>query len=358
MEDQKACDCESLRILGAAAVLTQGHNPGRPGPISRWQSEHEMVGLFAPIEPYETGMLDVGDGQHLYWETSGNHSGLPVVVLHGGAGSGSTPSGRRVFDPARYRIVQFDQRGCGRSAPRVDAMTDLSTNTTGPLIADIERLRRHLGIERWVVRGLSWGVTLGLAYAEAHPERVIGAVFSSVTMTRPEEIRWLYHDAGRFRPQEWASFRASVAPVGPGDDLVAAYYRRLNVQPDPEVRFRAAAAWCAWEDAISPLPGGRSNERYRDPSFRMTFARIVTHYFHHSAWLEPDQLLDRASRLAGIPGALIHGRLDLGGPLDTAWQLAKAWSDAQLTVVDTGHTGGEKMTAAIVEATTRFAHLS
>lgn len=195
-----------------------------------------MAALFPPIEPYETGMLDVGDGQRLYWEASGNPAGLPVVVLHGGPGSGSSPRGRRVFDPARYRIVQFDQRGCGHSEPRVDATADLSMNTTGPLIADIERLRRHLAIERWVISGLSWGVTLGLAYAETHPERVIAAVFSSVTMTRPEEIRWLYHDAGRFHPQAWASFRAAAAPIGPGDDLVAVYYRRLNVQPDPEGR--------------------------------------------------------------------------------------------------------------------------
>lgn len=317
-----------------------------------------MVALFPWIEPYETGMLDAGDGQRLYWEASGNPAGLPVVVLHGGPGSGSSPGGRRVFDPARYRIVQFDQRGCGHSEPRVDATADLSTNTTGRLIADIERLRRHLGIERWVIRGLSWGVTLGLAYAETHPERVIAAAFSSVTMTRPEEVRWLYHDAGRFQPRAWASFRAAAAAIGPDDDLVAAYYRRLNVEPDPAVRVRAAADWCAWEDAISPLPGGRGNERYRDPAFRMTFARIVTHYFHHRAWLQPDQLLHRADRLTGIPGALIHGRLDLGGPLDTAWQLASAWPDAQLTVVDTGHTGGQEMTAAILEATSRFARLS
>lgn len=314
-----------------------------------------MARPFPPIEPYETGMLDVGDGHCLYWEQSGAPEGLPAVSLHGGPGSGCGAGGRRVFDPARYRIVQFDQRGAGRSTPRVDATTDLSTNTTAHLIRDIEALRTHLGIERWVVRGVSWGVTLGLAYAQAHPERVLGLVLSSVATTRPVEIHWLYHEVGRFYPEAWQRFREGARAQDRDGDLVAAYYRLLNVEADVAVRDQAARDWCAWEDAASPMPDGQPNSRYDDPDFRMTFARIVTHYFHHAAWLKPDQLLENADRLKGIPGALVHGRHDLGGPVDTAWLLAQAWTDAELIVVDTGHTGGAEMTAAIIEATNRLA---
>jgi proline iminopeptidase len=313
--------------------------------------------LFEPIEPYETGLLRVSDGQHLYWETSGNPKGTTAVALHGGPGSGCSAGGRRLFDPARYRIVQFDQRGAGRSTPRVAVATDLSANTTAHLIADIEALRQHVGADRWLVRGGSWGVTLGLAYAQTHPERVIGLIFNSVTMTRAHEIHWLYHEAGRFYPDAWERFCAGVSRNDHDGDLVGAYYHLLNVQPNGALRQRAALEWCAWEDAASPLPGGAPNPRYEDPAFRMTFARIVTHYFHHKAWLEPDQLLQHAARLAGIPGVLIHGQFDLGGPIDTAWQLARVWPDAELKVVANGHTGGDEMTAAILQATGDFAHL-
>ncbi|HSS11405.1 MAG TPA: prolyl aminopeptidase, partial [Acidimicrobiales bacterium] len=298
-----------------------------------------------------------GDGQSLYWEACGSPDGTPAVVFHGGPGSGCAPGDRRLFDPAAYRVVLFDQRGCGRSSPRVDAIADLSANTTGQLIADIERLRQHLGIERWVVRGTSWGVTLALAYAQRHPEQVIAMVLASVTMTRPGEIHWLYHEVGRYFPEEWQRFRSGVPGPERDGDLVAAYYRLLHQQPDIRRRERAALDWCEWEDAVSPLPGGLRNRRYDDPVFRMTFARIVTHYFHHRAWLSEDQLLHDAHRLAGIPGVLIHGRFDLGGPVDTAWQLAQVWADAELRVVETGHSGGDDMTACIVEATNRFATL-
>lgn len=311
--------------------------------------------MFPAIEPYQTGMLEVGDGHRLYWEASGNPSGVAAVTLHGGPGSGCAASGRRMFDPNRYRIVQFDQRGAGRSTPRVDATTDLSTNTTAHLVSDIEALRTHLGIDRWVVRGSSWGVTLGLAYAQAHADRVIALVLSSVTMTRPAEIHWLYHEVARFYPEAWHRFRDGAPARERDGDLVAAYHRLLNVQPDVAVREQAARDWCAWEDAASPMPDGRPHPRYDDAAFRMTFARIVTHYFRHAGWLQPDQLLHNADRLRGTPGVLIHGRLDLGSPLDTAWLLARAWADAELLVVDTGHTGGAQMTAAIIEATNRFA---
>ena len=307
-----------------------------------------MPGMYPPIAPYEAGMLEVGDGHRLYWETSGNPAGLPALTVHGGPGSGSAPSGRRLFDPAVYRIVQFDQRGAGLSTPRVDATSVLSTNTTSHLVDDIEVLRQHLGVDRWVVRGASWGVTLGLAYAEAHPQRVAALVLSSVTMTRRHEIHWLYHEVGRFYPRAWRRFRTGV-PAGERDgDLVAAYHRLLHEQPDVEVRERAAREWCAWEDAASPLPDSRPNPRYDDPAFRMTFARIVTHYFHHRAWLEDGELLHNAGRLASIPGVLVHGRLDLGGPSVTAWELAQAWPAAELHLVGGGHTGGRDMTERLV----------
>ena len=309
---------------------------------------------FPEIEPYQAGRLDVGDGQSLYWEACGNPAGTPAVVLHGGPGSGCTPGVRRLFDPRAYRIILFDQRGAGRSMPRVDVTTDLSANTTDHLVADIERLRRYLAIERWLVWGNSWGVTLALAYAQRHPERVRALVLASVTMTRPAEIHWLYHEAGRFFPVEWRRFRAGVPAPERGGDLVTAYYRLLNGQSEPSVRERAARDWCEWEDAASPLESG-ANPRYADPRFRMTFARIVTHYFYHRAWLTDDQLLRDAGRLAGIPGALIHGRFDLGGPVDTPVLLSQAWPDADLRVVATGHTGGEEMSAAIVDATDRLA---
>ncbi len=240
----------------------------------------------------------------------------------------------------------------------VDAFADLSANTTAHLVRDIERLRAYLGVERWVIQAGSWGVTLGLAYAETYPERVVALIFNSITMTRPREIHWLYHEMGRFHPEAWHRYSLGIPEAERNGDLVAGYYRLLNVQPDLAVREQAARDWCLWEDTASPLPDGGPNPRYDDPAFRMTFARIVTHYFHHRAWLEPDQLLMNAQRLAGIPGVLVHGRLDLGGPLDTAWQLAQVWPEAGLKVVETGHTGGAQMTAAIVEATNRFAFLA
>jgi proline iminopeptidase len=314
-----------------------------------------MPGPFPAVEPFRTGMLDVGDGQSLYFEECGNPAGRCAVVLHGGPGSGCTSHLRRLFDPVAYRIVLLDQRGAGRSRPRVDAFAGLEANTTAHLVDDLTRLRVHLGVERWVVYGLSWGCTLGLAYAEQHPEDVAALVLSSVTLTRAEDIHWLYHDTGRFFPDAWRRFRGGV-PAADGDgDLVAAYHRLLHEDPDPAVREQAARDWCDWEDAASPLPAGAPNPRYADPAFRMTFARIVTHYFHHRAWLGDDQLLEGASRLAGIPGVLVHGRHDVGGPLETAEALAAAWPSSELVVVDTGHTGGAAMTEAVVEATDRFA---
>jgi proline iminopeptidase len=317
-----------------------------------------MAERYPEIEAYEHEMLDVGDGQRLYWEVCGNRNGKPALVLHGGPGSGCTPGLRRYFDPRAYRIVLFDQRGSGRSVPHAsDPAVDLSSNTTHNLIRDIELLREVVGVERWLVWGSSWGATLSLAYAESYPQRVTEIVLGSVTMTRPADIHWLYHGVGRFFPEEWARFRDGV-PVSERDgDLVAAYYRLLN-HPDRVVREKAAREWCDWEDAVVSLePGYQRNPRYDDARFRMAFARIVTHYFHHHAWLEDGVLLRDAHRLAGIPGVLVHGRLDIGSPSITAWELAEAWPDAELRLVATGHTGGDDMTESLVEATDRFAAL-
>lgn len=301
-------------------------------------------------------MLDVGDGQQLYWEACGNPDGTPAVILHGGPGSGASPHYRRYFDPSAYRILLFDQRGTGRSTPRVDATTDLSVNTTEHLVADIESLRRYFGVEQWLVWGVSWGVTLGLVYAERYPQRVLAMVLASVTMTRPRDIHWLYHETGRFFPEEWARFRAGVPEQDRDGDLVIAYHRLLHEQPDRDRQARAAQDWCAWEDATQSLEEGWvPHPRYQDPAFRMTYARLVTHYFFHRAWLEDGQILRDLHRLVGIPGVLIHGHFDLGGPPDVAWQLAQAWPGAELHLVATGHGGGNAMTDRIVEATTRLA---
>lgn len=316
-----------------------------------------MADRYPELAPYDEGRLDVGDGQQLYWEISGAPTGKPAVVLHGGPGGGSRPARRGWFDPSGYRRVQFDQRGCGRSSPSVsDVATDLSTNTTEHLIADIERLREHLGIDRWLVCGGSWGVTLGLAYAQRHPERVTELVFVAVTMTRASDVHWLYHEVGRFFPVEWARFRAGVPADQRDGDLVAAYNQLLNEHADPAVRGKAAKSWCDWEDAVVSLEDGWTpNPRYADPVFRMTFARLCAHYFSHAAWLDDGALLRGADRLAGIPGVLIHGCFDLGSPPDVPWLLAQAWPDAELHLVRAGHSRGNEMVERLVDATDRFA---
>ncbi|MBW8487591.1 prolyl aminopeptidase [Actinomadura parmotrematis] len=311
--------------------------------------------MHPPIEPYADGLLDTGDGHRVHWETCGDPGGRPVLVVHGGPGSGCTPGQRRLFDPKHYRAVLFDQRGCGRSRPHTaDPSTGLDGNTTWHLVADMERLREHLGIDRWLLFGGSWGSTLMLAYAEAHPERVTGMVVAGVTMSRRSEIDWLYRGVGRFFPAEWRRFRDGAPD--PDGDLVEGYARLLS-DPDPAVRERAARDWTAWEDAVVSLEKEGRPRPYsgRPDAARLAFARICAHYFAHSAWLEEGALLRDAHRLAGIPGVLVHGRLDLGAPLENAWQLAEAWPDARLVVVDTGHTGGAAMTGAVLAALDGFA---
>ena len=291
-------------------------------------------------EAYAEGLVDVGDGHRVWWCESGNPRGVPALVLHGGPGSGSNPSWRTVFDPARYRIVQFDQRGCGRSTPSAADVVDLSTNTTAHLVADVELLREHLRIGRWLVRGASWGVTLALAYAQAHPERVRAMVLSAVATTTPGEVEWVTREVGRVFPREWEEFRDGVPPRDRDGNLAAAYGRLLH-SPDAAVREAAARSWCAWEDVhVSLVPGYRPDPRYRDPVFRLVFARLVTHYWANAAFLGERELLDGMHRLAGVPGVLVHGRLDVSSPLRTAWDLHRAWPGSELVVVDGGHGGG------------------
>jgi proline iminopeptidase len=317
-----------------------------------------MATLYPAIEPYDFGTLDVGDGNLVYWEVCGNPDGKPAVVLHGGPGSGCSPGFRRSFDPTVYRIILFDQRGCGRSTPHAsDPSVDLACNTTDHLINDIEQLREHLGIERWLVAGVSWGSTLSLAYAERFPARVSALVLWSVVTTSRREVHWVTRDVGRYFPEQWARFRDGVPEADRAGDLVAAYARLLHAS-NPAVREQAARDWCTWEDShVAVRPDHRPDPRYDDPRFRMAFARLVTHYWQHAAWMEDGALLRDAEQLAGIPGVLLHGRIDLSSPLDIAWQLSRAWPDSELVVIDeAGHGAGDPgMRAAIVAATDRFA---
>jgi proline iminopeptidase len=310
-------------------------------------------------EPYDHGYLEVGDGNTIYWETLGNPTGKAAVVLHGGPGSGCGSWWREYFDPATYRVVQFDQRGCGRSTPNAgDVDVDLSTNTLDHLLDDIESLREHLGIDRWLVLGVSWGTTLGLAYAERCPQRVTEAVLALIALTQRHEVEWITRDMGRLFPERWEQFRDGVPEADRAGNLADAY-RRLLADPDPAVRDRAARDWCRWEDThVSLVRGFRPSPRYDDPVFRMTFARLVTHYWAHAAWLPDGQLVREAARLGGIPAALVHGRQDVSSPLDTAWKLAQAWPGSELTVVeDAGHSGGNAtITSTVLTATDRFAH--
>ena len=316
-----------------------------------------MNPLHQEIEPYDRGMLEVGDGNLVYWEVCGSLTGKPAVMFHGGPGSGCVPGWRRYFNPAAYRVVLFDQRGCGRSTPHAsDPSVELAANTTEHLIADIERLRERLGIERWLVVGGSWGSTLALAYAERLPQRVSEMVLFSVVTTSRGEVRWVTRDVGRYFPQEWARFQDGVPAAERDGDLVAAYHRLLQ-DPDPAVLEKAARDWCRWEDTHAAVRSDpRHDPRYDDPRFRMAFARLVTHYWHHAAFLQDGALLRDAGRLTAIPGVLIHGRMDLSSPLDIPWELSQAWPGCQLNLIeDAGHGAGQSgMREAIVAAIDRF----
>jgi proline iminopeptidase len=305
------------------------HSPEAPATHRRF---------YPPVEPYESGYLAVGDGHNLYWELCGNPSGKPAVFLHGGPGGGCNRDHRRFFDPERYNVLLFDQRGCGRSTPHAS----LDGNTTLHLVADIERLRQMLSAERWLVFGGSWGATLALAYAETHPERVSELVLRGVFTVRRSELRWLYQEgASALFPDHWERFVAPI-PEGERGDLIAAYHRRLT-SPERDVQVAAARAWSAWEGAIvTLLPNAQATPQHADEAFALAFARIEAHYFVNCGFLEEGQLIRDAARLTAIPGTIVQGRYDVVTPAVTAWDLHKAWPQARLHIVDdAGHASSE-----------------
>lgn len=313
--------------------------------------------LYPAVEPYESGLLEVSNGQSLYWETVGNPAGIPVLYLHGGPGSGCTVGARRFFDPETFRAVLFDQRGCGRSLPLASGPdVDLTVNTTAHILDDIERLREHLGIERWLVSGLSWGVSLGLVYAQAFPGRVIAMALGAVTGGTRLEIEWITRAMGRIFPREWEEFVAPL-PVEERDGNLPAAYARLLADPDPVVRENAALQWCRWEDVhVSLMPGWTPSVRYQNPDFRRVMTRLVTHYWANDCFLAPNQILDGMDRLAEIPAILVHGLYDISGPLDTAWAIHQRWPGSELVVLDGAGHGGGGFNEALVEALNSLAH--
>ncbi len=306
-------------------------------------------------------MLDVGDGHRLYWEACGNPRGKPAVVLHGGPGSGCTPWHRRLFDPAAYRVVLFDQRNCGRSRPHASALdTNLASNNTANLIADLERLRDHLEIERWLVLGGSWGSTLALAYSERYPNRVTEIILFGVTTGRHKEFDWSFRGGlADLFPEQWERLRDAVSLALRDGDIIEAYCRLLN-DPNPAIRDQAALAWCAWESATPAWPPAQGlSPRFRDPTFRMAFARIVTHYVQHYAWLEDGSIIRDAPAIAGIPGIMVNGRFDLQAPVGWAWDLKHVWPRANLVIVDNaGHDATNSSIAQeLIRATDQFVRL-
>lgn len=316
-----------------------------------------MRTLYPPIEPYEQGMLDVGDGQRLYFEVSGNPDGKPAVFLHGGPGGGTSPYHRQFFDPEAYRIVLFDQRGCGRSTPHIADGASLEHNTTGHLVADIERLRTHLGIDRWLVFGGSWGSTLALSYAQTYPDRVTELVLRGIFLLRRKEIDWYYNgSAGYVYPDEWEKFLAPVPEAERGRDLIEVYHRLLH-SPDAALATDAAVAWSTWEGATSSLlPQPERVAETADPRFALAFARIENHYFVNHGFLDEGQLLRDIGRIAHIPGVIVQGRHDVVCPATSAWDLHRAWPGSELHLVpDAGHAALEPgITHHLVEATDKY----
>ncbi|MDG2537213.1 prolyl aminopeptidase [Dyella jiangningensis] len=309
--------------------------------------------LYPEIEPYDSGMLKVSDLHTLYYEQSGNPNGKPVVFLHGGPGGGTNPKCRRFFDPAVYRIVLFDQRGCGKSTPHAE----LKDNTTWHLVNDIERIRTHLGIDRWQVFGGSWGSTLALAYAQTHPEQVTELVLRGIFMLRRWELEWFYQKGcDALYPDAWESYLKAIPEVERGD-LMSAYYRRLT-SSDPQVRVNAARAWSVWEGATSYLWQDTSHiESSGEDEFALAFARIECHYFVHGGFFEhDDQLLRNVERIRHIPAVIVQGRYDVVCPMRSAWDLHRAWPEADLRVVqDAGHSAFEPGNISeLVQATDRF----
>ncbi|MEM6714359.1 MAG: prolyl aminopeptidase [Cyanobacteria bacterium P01_F01_bin.56] len=315
-----------------------------------------MRGLYPPLEPHYTEFLPVSERHTLYIEASGNPAGKPVVFLHGGPGGGTVPLYRQFFDPHQWRIILFDQRGCGRSEPHAD----LAENTTWHLVADIEKIREHLGVDSWVVFGGSWGSTLALAYAQTHPDRCKGLILRGIFTLRPEEIQWFYQAGASYLfPDAWETYLAPIAPEE-RHDLLSAYYRRLT-HPDPQIQLAAARAWSIWEASTSKLvPDQALMDKFGEEAFATAFARIECHYFINQGFFEtPNQLITQAERLRSIPGVIVQGRYDVVCPMKTAWELHQAWPEAEFIVVPkAGHSATEPgIVSALVAASDRFVTL-
>lgn len=309
--------------------------------------------LYPAIEPTKVHRLKVSELHELYVEESGNPNGKPAVFLHGGPGGGTSPKHRRYFDPERYRIILFDQRGCGQSTP----YAEVRENSTWDLVADIERIREFLNIDQWMVFGGSWGATLGLAYAEVHPKRVTELILRGIFLLRQREVDWLYQEgASRIYPDAWEPYRDAI-PAAERGDFLKAYAARL-LSDDSTLNLPAAKAWSIWEGATSKLiPDPDFIASYGDEATTLAFARIECHYFLNKGWMDEGQLLRDAPALQTIPGAIIQGRYDMVCPIESAWALAKAWPGAELVIVpDAGHSAYESgISKALVAATDRFA---
>ncbi len=317
------------------------------------------MSFYPEIDPYVRGQLEVGDGQQIYWEECGNPAGKPVVYLHGGPGGGSVPDARRFFDPARYRVVLLDQRGCGRSRPLAsEPDADLGVNTTWHLVRDLELVRQDRGIDRWQVFGGSWGSALALAYAEGHPDRVTELVLRGIFTLRRRELDWYYNGgAGALFPERYEMFLEPLGGSRFHGDAIAGYADLLD-DPDPAVHLPAGVAWSTWEAATVTLTEDPELiDIFSEPRYALAFARIENHYFRHGGWLEEGQLIARADRLRDIPGVIVQGRYDMATPAFTAWELHRAWPSADFTIVPAaGHSSTEPATlAALVAATDRFA---
>ncbi|OHV76248.1 prolyl aminopeptidase [Rhizobium sp. LCM 4573] len=309
--------------------------------------------LYPEIEPYETGHLDVGDGHSIYWERVGTPGAKPAVFLHGGPAGGINPNQRRLFDPALYDVILFDQRGCGKSKPYAST----EANTTWHLVADIERLREMVGVEKWLVFGGSWGSTLALAYAEKHPERVSELVVRGIYTLTKAELDWYYQfGVSEMFPDKWEAFIAPI-PEDERHEMMHAYHRRLN-GPDEAEALRCAKAWSTWEGStITLLPDPQLTAGFGEDHYAIAFARIENHFFVNAGWLEEGQLLRDAVKLKGIPGTIVHGRYDMPCPLKYAWQLSKVWTDADFHIIEgSGHAVSEPgITDRLIRATDKFA---
>ncbi len=313
-----------------------------------------MRQLYPPLEPYDHGYLQVSDLHTIHYEQSGNPNGKPVVVLHGGPGGGAAPVYRQYFNPEKWRIIMFDQRGCGKSTP----YAELTENTTWDLVADIEKLRNKLGIEQWFVFGGSWGSTLSLAYSQSHPSACLGLILRGIFMLRQQELQWFYQSGASYIfPDAWESY---LKPIPPEErtDLISAYHKRLTSE-DRQIRLEAARAWSVWEASTSKLlPSDKSIQRFGSDQFAEAFARIECHYFVNKGFLETEnQLLDNCDRIAHLPGVIVQGRYDVVCPMVTSWELHKVWPRAEYLVIpDAGHSVSEPgIIDALVTATDRFA---